>query len=53
MGTYRVILHAASGPELAEMAPESVALWWDVLLLSQAEEPAIRDVFLFVEGDHG
>ena len=52
LGEHRIVVHTDAVPELADMAPESVVLWWDVLLLSAAAETTIRDVFLFVEADH-
>jgi two-component system chemotaxis sensor kinase CheA len=52
MGPHRVVVHDDAVPELGTLAPESVAAWWDVLLLSDAAEADIRGVFLFVEEDH-
>jgi len=52
MGQHRVALHTAAIPDLASLAPESAAIWWDILLISRATEADIRSVFLFVEEDH-
>ena len=52
MGPHRVVVHDGEVPELGGLAPESVAVWWDILLISDLGEAAIRDVFLFVEEDH-
>lgn len=52
MGPHRVVAHVAAVPCLESLSPESVMVWWDLLLLSDAREADIRDVFLFVEEDH-
>ncbi len=52
LGQSLPIAHVAIVPALADGDPETVTVWWDVLLLTAAAEDALRDVFVFVEGDH-
>jgi two-component system chemotaxis sensor kinase CheA len=52
MGPHRVVVHNDAVPDLTSQAPESVVVWWDVLLISDAREADIRSVFMFVEEDH-
>jgi len=52
MGPHRVVVHHEAVPDLTSLAPEAVAIWWDVLLISEASEADVRGVFLFVEEDH-
>ncbi|OLN28361.1 Signal transduction histidine kinase CheA [Desulfovibrio sp. DV] len=52
MGLTRVVLHADHLPGVAGLDPERVAVWWDVALIADVGEAALRDVFMFVEDDH-
>ena len=38
-------------PVLDELDPEACYLRWDILLTTEADENAVRDVFIFVEGE--
>ncbi|MDR3042978.1 MAG: chemotaxis protein CheA [Desulfovibrio sp.] len=51
LGGAQVFPHFSEVPALDELQPELCHLWWDVLLSSEADEAALRDVFLFVEDD--
>ncbi len=50
LGSCQVIGHASKVPLLEELDPESCHLSWDMVLTTQRDENAIRDVFIFVEG---
>lgn len=52
MGQHRVVAHVDAVPDLDSLDPESVTIWWDVVLICEAGETDIRNVFLFVEEDH-
>ena len=52
LGAHRVVAHVEAVPELGGLAPEAVAVWWDVVLVGDAQEADIRDVFVFVADDH-
>ena len=52
MGPHRVIAHDAAVPDLISLAPEHAMVWWDILLISGANEADIRGIFLFVEDEH-
>ncbi|EGY27233.1 histidine kinase-, DNA gyrase B-, and HSP90-like ATPase family protein [Desulfovibrio sp. A2] len=51
LGGARVFPHFSDVPLLDELQPELCHVWWDVLLSTESDEAAIRDVFLFVEDD--
>ncbi|MBG3877831.1 chemotaxis protein CheA [Desulfovibrio oxamicus] len=51
LGGAQVFPHFSEVPGLDELQPELCHLWWDVLLSSESDEAALRDVFLFVEDD--
>ncbi|WP_353120356.1 chemotaxis protein CheA [Nitratidesulfovibrio sp.] len=51
LGGAQVFPHFSDVPGLDELQPELCHMWWDVLLSSESDEAAIRDVFLFVEDD--
>lgn len=51
LGGARVFPHFSDVPALDELQPELCHVWWDVLLSTEGDETAIRDVFLFVEDD--
>ena len=51
MGDLEVFAETAAIPLLGEIDPERCYLAWDLLLTTTSEEAAIRDVFIFVEGE--
>lgn len=51
LGQMRVIARQEEIPVLAEMDPERCYTAWDVMLAAPVDENAIRDVFIFVEGE--
>ncbi len=51
LGGAQVFPHFSEVPGLGELQPELCHAWWDVLLSTESDEAAIRDVFLFVEDD--
>jgi len=52
LGLSRTVLHAEALPAVDALDPEIVAVWWDMVLVTDAGEAALRDVFLFVEDEH-
>ena len=46
-----VLAHLNNIPALDEIDPEECRVYWDILLTSDHDEDAIRDVFIFVEDD--
>ncbi|WP_462325045.1 chemotaxis protein CheA [Desulfoplanes sp.] len=51
LGELQVIAHTRDIPELAEMDPETCYVWWDMVLITDKDENAIHDVFIFVEDE--
>ncbi len=51
LGQARLTANLEAVPVLSEMEPEMCYAWWDVILTTEAEESAIRDIFIFVEDD--
>lgn len=51
LGDTRVIAHLDAIPPLDSYQPESCYTYWDILLTTAEGVNAIRDVFIFVEGD--
>ncbi len=51
MGDCRVLAHMDAVPSLQDIDPERCALYWDIILTTDRGLNAIRDVFIFVEGD--
>ena len=49
MGESVVTAHTDAIPVLAEIQPEQCYLWWEIILTTDKEENAIKDVFVFVE----
>lgn len=49
LGSCEIEAHTDSVPSLDVLAPDHCYLWWSILLHGVVEEPAIRDVFIFVE----
>ena len=50
LGSCRVIAHTDAIPLLADMDPEACYTYWDIILSTTRGVDAIRDVFIFVEG---
>lgn len=51
LGKCLVRAHVEAVPTLEELDPESCYLSWEALLTTDKGEDAIKDVFVFVEGD--
>jgi two-component system chemotaxis sensor kinase CheA len=51
MGDCRVLAHMDAIPLLEAMDPERCTLYWDIILTTNRGLNAIKDVFIFVEGD--
>ena len=51
MGKCSVIAHTETIPDLEEINPEECRTHWEVILTTGEGEDAVRDVFIFVEGD--
>jgi two-component system chemotaxis sensor kinase CheA len=51
MGECEVILHSDGLPPVDEINPDFCYFRWDLLLTTEKDERAIRDVFIFVEDE--
>jgi two-component system chemotaxis sensor kinase CheA len=51
MGQAHVIAHAEEVPHLASLEAEHCYLWWEILLVTDRDQAAIQEVFVFVEDD--
>lgn len=51
LGRYLVLGNTDALPALAVLDPECCYLRWDLLVATSADEPALRDLFIFVEDD--
>jgi two-component system chemotaxis sensor kinase CheA len=51
LGNCDIIAHTCNVPPLADLAPESCYIFWDVVLTTDQGLDAIKDVFIFVEDD--
>ena len=51
LGLAHITAHAGEVPVLTSIEAEHCYLWWEVLLVTKANMAAIKDVFVFVEGD--
>ena len=51
LGECRVVVQTEAVPELETLDPEACYLYWDVILTTKQGINAIRDIFIFVEGD--
>jgi len=49
LGRCEVRAHTGAVPALSGIQPDACYLWWEIVLYTEAEENAIRDVFIFVE----
>jgi two-component system, chemotaxis family, sensor kinase CheA len=48
LGSAHVTAHADDLPTFDELDPEQCYVWWEIELISETSEQAIRDVFIFV-----
>jgi two-component system chemotaxis sensor kinase CheA len=53
LGRMWLRYHDADIPPLEALSPERAYGWWDLLLVTNKGEDAIRDVFIFVEDEGG
>ncbi len=51
LGQAHITAHAEDVPLFLDLEPESCYLWWDVRLVTDREQAAIRGVFSFVEDE--
>ncbi|MBI5100999.1 MAG: chemotaxis protein CheA [Nitrospirae bacterium] len=50
LGDCRVVAHMDDIPELDELDPEACYVYWDIILTTSRGTDAIRDVFIFIDG---
>ena len=51
LGTAHVVAQFDEIPLLADMVPENLYIYWDIILTTSRGEDAIKDIFIFVEDD--
>jgi len=51
LGDCRIVAQTDAIPSLADLDPEACHLYWDAILTTDADEDAIRDLFVFVADD--
>jgi two-component system chemotaxis sensor kinase CheA len=51
LGDCRILAHMDAIPSLQEINPEKCSIYWDVILTTNKGMNAVKDVFIFVEGD--
>jgi two-component system chemotaxis sensor kinase CheA len=51
LGQTHITAHTDEVPALASLEAEHCYLWWDIRLVTEKELAAVKDVFVFVEGD--
>jgi two-component system chemotaxis sensor kinase CheA len=51
LGQAHITAHADQVPPLPSLEAEHCYLWWEILLVTDRDQAAIRDVFVFVEGE--
>jgi two-component system chemotaxis sensor kinase CheA len=51
LGQAHVIAHAEEVPHLASLEVEHCYLWWEILLVTDRDQAAIQEVFVFVDDD--
>ena len=51
LGQTHITAHMDEVPALASIVAEHCYLWWDIRLITEKNLAAIKDVFVFVEGD--
>lgn len=49
LGQAHVTAHADQLPPFASLEPEHCFLWWDVLLVTDRDQAAVKEVFVYVE----
>ena len=51
LGQAHITAHADQVPPLPSLEAEHCYLWWEILLVTDRDEAAIKDVFVFVEDE--
>ena len=51
LGQAHLTAHADQVPQFASLDAEQCYLWWEILLVTDRDQAAIQDVFVFVEDD--
>ena len=51
LGQAHITAHLDQLPALPALEPEHCYLWWDILLVTDRDEAAIKEVFVFVEDE--
>ena len=51
LGQAHITAHADQVPPLASLEAEHCYLWWEILLVTDRDQAAIKDVFVFVEDE--
>lgn len=51
IGAYLIVGHPHDIPPLEEIDPELCHIFWDLLVVTETDINAVRDVFIFVEDD--
>jgi len=51
LGQVHITAHADQVPPLASLEAEHCYLWWEIVLVTDRDQAALRDVFVFVEGE--
>ncbi len=51
LGQAHITAHADLVPPLASLEAEHCYLWWEILLVTNRNQPAIQDVFVFVQDE--
>lgn len=51
LGQAHITARTAQVPVFSSLDPECCYLWWEILLVTDRPESAVRDVFVFVEDD--
>ncbi|MGJ5813655.1 Hpt domain-containing protein [Paludibaculum fermentans] len=51
LGQAHITAHSDQVPLLPSLEPEHCYLWWEILLVTDRDQAAIRDVFVFAEDD--
>ena len=51
LGQAHITAHADQVPPLASLEAEHCYLWWEILLVTDRDQAAIKEVFVFVEDE--
>ena len=51
LGQAHIIAHAEEVPHLSSLEVEHCYLWWEILLVTERDQAAIQEVFVFVDDD--